>query len=119
MSDLTSMTPIISRGLALHKMIRFVQWHFNSMKSNHPLAVLSRILSEEKDTSISKAMNLGTLRSFVCFVQNPTLHLTQTRSGLISLAKATEIPSTMPVGNGTLSMTKFFATDTSTTLIVR
>ena len=65
MSDLTEMTPIIERGLALHKMIRFVLMHVWRLASllNHVLIGYSYTLWVAKVILTLREMNLVIQRS--------------------------------------------------------
>jgi hypothetical protein len=63
MSDVTELTPIIARGIALHKMIRSVPITFHLPKYLIKLLAVSlHTPSAEKDISILKATSLAILR---------------------------------------------------------
>ena len=87
MSKLSEMTPIIARGLSLHKMIRYVLrlacslWTPQLNSPSRPAS--SRTRSAARATSTSSATSLAT------------------RSGSTSRARATARPSTMPGANST------------------
>lgn len=109
MSDLSEMTPVISRGIALHKMIRYV-YHLT--------------MSEEDLTSCRLLTHSLGGEGYLNFIGNefghpevnsplPLLNTANfTSSGLISLERETTILSTMLVGNGTSWTTACSGTNT-------
>ena len=99
MSDLTPMTPIIARGIALHKMIRYVLF---SLAGPQPeeiyISLLTQSLGGEGYLNF-EGNEFG--HPEVKFLSSQgALSEILTCSGLISLAKGTEILSTTLADNG-------------------
>lgn len=116
MSDLTEMTPVISRGMALHKMIRYAPILSTISGGSHLslISILVHSLGGEGWLNFEgNEFGHPEVRFFLHV--RLTDHVSEIiSSGSISLAKATETPSTTPVANGILSMTLFSVTNTST-----
>lgn len=99
MSDLTPMTPIIARGIALHKMIRYVFLPLAGPRAEDVyISLLTQSLGGEGylnfegnefgHPEVKHISSQGAISEFL------------SRSGLTSLAKGTEILSTMLADNG-------------------
>lgn len=119
MSDLTEMTPVISRGMALHKMIRYALI-FDYISGGPHLSLISILVhslgGEGWLNFEGNEFGHPEVRFFL--LVRLTNHVSKIiPSGSISLAKVMETHSTMPVANGILSTTLFSGTNTSTLLM--